>query len=104
MMQSLGKKFMLYDGFFTTLIPSDNSYAYALEAKVNDTGQRVEKALGDEEKLHEVLNSIAEETANAIKKLPKAPVKVTVDGGITRSEYLIQVQVTKHSCKKTSNF
>lgn len=103
-MQSLGEKFILRDGFFTTLIPSGKRYGYALEAKVNATGRNVEENLADKKKLQQILISIAKEAAKAVRKLPIVPLKITADGGITRNtfilekqEELLKIPIKKHS-------
>lgn len=91
-LQSIGKKFLLKDGFFTTVIPLKNGFGYALEAKIDATGQTVAKHLTDKTKLYKTIDNIAEDTACVIKRLPVVPKEVTVDGGITREKYMITKQ------------
>ncbi|MDE2026230.1 MAG: hypothetical protein KGJ07_07085, partial [Patescibacteria group bacterium] len=91
-LQSIGRKFLLKDGFFTTVIPLKNGIGYALEAKIDATGQTVTKHLHNKAKLFQTIDSIATTTAEVIKRLPIIPKEVTVDGGITREKYMLTKQ------------
>jgi len=91
-LQVIGKKFLLKDGFFTTIVPLQKGFGYALEAKIDATGQTVAKHLQDKVELIKTINQIATDAATVIKNLPIIPKEVTVDGGITREEYLIKKQ------------
>ncbi len=91
-MQSLGKKFAIEKDFFTTIIPHKNGSGYALEAKINSTGETVSRHLKNKKMLFKALDEIAAKVAQEIKKMPNKPLKITVDGGITREKYLIKQQ------------
>ena len=91
-LQAIGKKFLLKDGFFTTIIPLKNGFGYALEAKIDATGQTVAKHLKNAAKLKKTVDGITQTVATVIRKLPIVPKEITVDGGITREKYLITKQ------------
>lgn len=92
LMQSIGKKFSLHDDFFTTIIPCENGVSYALEAKIDKSGKSVEEVLTNKKLLYKVLERIAKDAAQEIKKLPITPKKIIADGGITREEFLLNTQ------------
>jgi glycerol kinase len=91
-LQVIGEKFLLKDRFFTTIVPLKKGFGYALEAKIDATGQTVAKHLQDKVLLRETIDRIVHDAAVVIKNLPIVPKEVTVDGGITREAYLIKKQ------------
>lgn len=93
LVQSLGKKFSLSPGFFTTLLPTtDGRSIFALEAKVENCAAAVEAVLNEPKKLKKVLTKIAGKVDKAIKKLPLKPQKIIADGGVTRDGIIIDLQ------------
>lgn len=83
--QIQGAKFTRASGFFTTLTATTTAHApaYALEAKVNDSGKKVAAVLGVPAKMKRVVTAIMKDVALHLKKLPIAPKKIIVDGKIT---------------------
>lgn len=92
MMQTIGESFQTANHFFTTITPGKGKTLYALEAKVAKGGKQVEPYLDTPEELYPILDNIAEEAAFFVKKFPHQPSEVIVDGGLTRSDYLIKKQ------------
>ncbi|MDP3697842.1 MAG: FGGY family carbohydrate kinase [Candidatus Taylorbacteria bacterium] len=90
-MQSLGESMDILDPFFTTLIPSRGEAYYALEAKVSGYGE-IKSLLKKPKKLKAVLEKLANDTGEYIKKMPFMPKELIVDGGITRLEQLVSIQ------------
>jgi glycerol kinase len=91
-MQAMGNNFKVYKDYFTTIIPRKNSFSYALEAKIDNSGKNVQNNIKKIEKLEKVMDTIAEDAALAIKDLPVKPNFIVVDGGITRDDYIIKKQ------------
>lgn len=105
-MQSLGSTFAHRKGFFTTLIPHGRTPRYALEAKIDAGGADVEKVLGDQRKLHTVLNSLAQKVDDYLRGLPIKPRKIIIDGGVTRDGQMgiIQAEVSRLPIQAMSTF
>lgn len=91
-MQSIGESFAIHAPFFTTLIPGHGEPFYAVEAKINASGQEITAALGNDAKLKICLTRLAKHVDRVIKKLPIIPQSLTIDGGITRDGIIAQVQ------------
>lgn len=83
-MQTLGSAFRTKDPFFTTLVPKGKGSEFAFEAKVGVTGPDVEKRLGKPDELKRYFRDIARKVNRYIKRLPKKPVEIVIDGGATR--------------------
>lgn len=90
--QELGTEFSLADGYFTTLVPRGKTSAYALEAKVCVSGPDVEKRLDDPKALRTYLYQLAKKTDVYIKKLPKKPKEIIIDGGSSRDGLILPIQ------------
>jgi len=91
-MQLLGDRFVIRDGFFTTLVPFKRGTAYALEAKIAVSGPEVAKRLRRPAELERYLRKLAMNVNSAIKRLPEKPKELIVDGGISRSPLLAPIQ------------
>jgi glycerol kinase len=91
-LQSLGVHFKLYPDFYTTLIPHPQQPWYALEAKIEQSGKRIQDAINESKPLTPILNHIVCTVNAYIKKLPHKPAKLIVDGGITQSAELLKLQ------------
>ncbi len=83
-MQTLGKSFKTKDPFFTTLVPKGKGSEFAFEAKVGVTGPEVEKRLGKPKELRKYFYEVARKVDRYIKRLPKKPIEIVIDGGATR--------------------
>jgi len=90
--QVIGRKFKVHKPFFTTLAAHPRRPFYALEAKVEDCGQDVQRVLPDIAALRKVLTRIAASVAVYLKKLPSAPTHIVLDGGAVRDGYLVGIQ------------
>lgn len=91
-MQELGEKFITKDTFFTTLIPKGKGTAYALEAKVCVSGPEVEKRLEHPKELIRYFYRLARHVDGYIKKLPKKPKEIIIDGGSSRDGLILSIQ------------
>lgn len=90
--QVLGTKFTLHNGFFTTLVPTSGARRYALEAKVGKSGAEVARLLPHPARLQLFLRELAKKTNTNLRKLPRVPTSIRVDGGITQSDFLLAEQ------------
>ncbi|MBI2623645.1 MAG: hypothetical protein HYW65_03670 [Candidatus Liptonbacteria bacterium] len=104
-MQITGAQFRIQKPFFTTLTASRKN-PYALEAKVPGCGAEVDALLRAKKPLEGALRNIARRVDNYLKKLPKKPARLIVDGGITQAPYLLAAQtaVSKLPVKKQKIF
>ena len=87
-MQIIGKEFKIYPDFFTTLTPCNNGAIYAVESKINSTGEETRELLKNPAGLKKYLTQIAGEVDTIINKLPIKPGELIIDGGITRDGLL----------------
>lgn len=84
--QTIGSAFAINEPFFTTLLPHITSPWYGLEAKINDSGARMQAVLNKPEERKALLNELANDVAGYIKKLPLQPKELIIDGGITQAK------------------
>lgn len=96
-MYSLGRRFILRQPFFTTLIPSYSRPKFALEAKIGGCGQAMEKVLGRPVLMYKLALKLAKEVDFYLKKLPDRPGRIVIDGGVTQYNLLplIQQKISK---------
>ncbi len=92
LVQNLGRKYVLKQPFFTTLMPGAKRPQFALEAKIEGSGAAVDKVLHDTNKLDKALRHIAKDVDVYLKKLPLRPKALVVDGGITRDGRMVSIQ------------
>ncbi len=100
-------KFTINPKFYTTLVPYKNkSIKYALEAKIEQSGVQVAKALKNKKLLPSIMKKLARKTAEVVRDLPQKPQNIIVDGGITQSNLLIQYlhEETKLRIKKQTTY
>lgn len=83
-MQVLGPVFQSHPPFFTTLVPHRGRPWYALEAKVAPSGPQVTRLLGRPRALRAYLRVLARKTNQCLRRLPRRPKVVVLDGGATR--------------------
>ncbi len=86
------KKFILHKNFFTTLVPDRKGISFALEGKIEKSGEKVTSFLSSPAKLRACLLSLAKDVDRLIKKLPIRPKELVVDGGITRDGIVTLIQ------------
>lgn len=100
-MKLLGNDFALHKGFLTTLAVGDgNTPQYALEAKIDDGSARTMPVLNDEQKLKQVVEEMATETAPILAKLIDEQTSVVyADGGISQNDNLIRKQEELNNIK-----
>lgn len=84
-MQNLGNKFSVVEGFYTTLAASKG---YAVEAKIDFGSSQVDPLLSNPKKLKRVLIKAAKSVAKIVTKLPIKPKKLIIDGGISMNKDL----------------
>ncbi len=84
-------RFLIKSGFYTTITPSLNKPKYALEAKIGWGGKKIEEVLDNRKKLNLLIRQLIDETAIIIHELPYKPLKIIVDGGVSRNEPLIRL-------------
>lgn len=94
LMQVVGSRFALHDDFFTTLVPTQNGKEsqYALEAKIDYGGKRIEPVLNNPTRLKSRLTAIAREVDRKMSRLPIVPLSVHIDGGVSRDGLMAQIQ------------
>jgi len=95
LMQVVGEKFRSQKNFFTTIFPGcakEKNALYAIEAKIEGSGSRVDNFLRKKMDLLPLLKKIAREVDVYVKKLPLKPSKLIIDGGITRDERMGKIQ------------
>lgn len=91
--QLLGKSFAWHPPFFTTLVPAlGKGSAYALEAKIEGSGETVDRLLSDWPRLLFYFRRLAKQVKLMIDQLPISPEKIVVDGGIARDGYVVEIQ------------
>ncbi|MCW1891788.1 MAG: FGGY family carbohydrate kinase [Candidatus Uhrbacteria bacterium] len=90
--QSLGSTFKLSENFFTTLVPHGHESAYALEAKICVSGPDVTKRLKNPKALRTYFYELAKKVDTEIKKLPKKPKQLLIDGGSSRDGLILAIQ------------
>lgn len=105
-MQSLGRHFVLKEPFFTTLIPNRSRPAYALEAKIDCCGGKVDRLLASRRNLDPTIGALARKADELIRRLPRKPRRIIVDGGLTQAKNLpaIQSRISKIPVKRQSIF
>lgn len=91
-MQILGLRFRIREPFFTTIVPGKKRPIYALEAKIDCCGKKVESVLDKPKKLKAALTILTKVVNSHLKKLPQKPKELIVDGGVSQAEYLISTQ------------
>lgn len=90
--QSVGSRFEARPGFFTTLVPGKRGSVFALEAKVEGSGEAVAALLGDPSALSAYLKSLAKKISAKLARLPYVPSRVVVDGGAARDGIVVAFQ------------
>ena len=91
-MQVLGPDFRTKTPFFTTLIPNTPRPSYALEAKIDCCGNKVDALLAKNKDLNPTIHKLALQVDEYIKALPKKPKEIIVDGGLTQAKDLVRIQ------------
>ncbi|HEY9586298.1 MAG TPA: FGGY family carbohydrate kinase [Candidatus Paceibacterota bacterium] len=89
LVQVLKEGFTIVQDFFTTLLPTQSGASYGLEAKIGEYGQEVARLRERGLSLENLTKTIAESVKPWIRKLPTAPKKIVIDGGITQSPFLL---------------
>lgn len=92
LVQALGSKYVLKRPFFTTLMPSTRRPGFALEAKIEGSGAKIDRVLHDDRKLDQALTRIAKDVEVYLNKLTIRPKDLVVDGGITRDGKIVAIQ------------
>ncbi|NQV13662.1 MAG: hypothetical protein HQ530_05180 [Parcubacteria group bacterium] len=90
--QQIGDKFAVHQPFFTMLLASQDKPIYAVEGKVESSAREVDAVLDKPAELHQVITHLAKKVDKYIQRLPLKPVKIVVDGGITKYKHLTDIQ------------
>lgn len=88
----LGSRALFCSPFITTLVPDKNGTSFALEGKVEGSGEAVDQLLNDPSKLRPFLKKLAVQIDGYIKLLPKRPKEIIIDGGIARDGIIVELQ------------
>ncbi len=98
-MELLGETCELVDGLSTTLAlgPSGASW-YALEGKVEGVVRRAEEFPGGSAQWKKALQSIAVDVERCLERFPRKPVRIVVDGGISKFDVLLEFQRIASRC------
>lgn len=91
-MQIIGTTFRIHPHFFTTLVPDGRKPLYALEAKIDCGGKKVERVLKKPKELKKLFHAMAKKIDRLIRRLPQKPGEIIIDGGVTRDEGLSAMQ------------
>lgn len=91
-MQNIGSRFSLQPHFFTTLLPSSGKAIYALEQKIEGSGQKTTSLLSHPVKLRVYFRQLAIHTHAWVKDLPQRPAQLIIDGGISRDGIIADIQ------------
>jgi len=86
------RNFILSSDFFTTLVPTRKGVGFALEGKIEKSGEKVTSLLSSPNKLRAYLRSLALDVDRLIKKLPTRPNELVVDGGSARDGIVTLIQ------------
>ncbi|NBS41607.1 hypothetical protein EBS80_03020, partial [bacterium] len=90
--QTTGRRFAAHPGFFTTLVPGKRGSVFALESKVEGSGETVAALLDDPAGLARYLKSLAKKIRAKLARLPRRPTRVVVDGGVARDGIVVGFQ------------
>jgi glycerol kinase len=90
--QILGPDFRIKKSFFTTLVPNSPRPSYALEAKIDCCGNKIDSLLEKGKDLNPAIYDLATQVNEYIKMLPKKPKELIVDGGVTQAKDLVRIQ------------
>jgi len=90
--QNIGSSFEYKKGFFTTLVPNTPKPDYMLEAKIEDSATKIDALLEQGKDLNPLIKQFAKNVGVYIKRLPRRPKQLIVDGGITQAPDLVQIQ------------
>jgi glycerol kinase len=85
-------RFVLHPNFFTTLVPTRKGVGFALEGKIEKSGEKVTSLLSSPNKLRAYLRSLALDVDQLITKLPTRPRELVVDGGSARDGIVTLIQ------------
>lgn len=99
LLQSIGRRFVLRDGFFTTLMANSVQPTYALEARIPFYGREVEAVLASPKALLRVLRRLAVQTARMLPRLPQQPKLLVVDGGVIRDPRVVPLIADAGGCR-----
>lgn len=91
-MQNIGKRFLLGDAFFTTLVPGTDGSDFAVEMKVEGTGEAVAKVVDNSDTLKKYLKTLAKHVDRHLKLLPHTPPLIIADGGVARDNIVVEFQ------------
>lgn len=90
--QVLGRRFALHPPFFTTLVPAiGGETCYALEGKIEGSGEMVDRLLSDLPKLFVYFQKLSVRVQKSLAYLPYTPSNIVVDGGIARDGSLVEI-------------
>ncbi len=89
--QIIGSNFQIRPPFFTTLVPNEKQPWYALEQKINESGSRIQELLDKKMDLAPLLKEFSEDVNIYLKKLPRQPAELVIDGGITQAPALADI-------------
>ncbi|MBU2101370.1 hypothetical protein KKH05_01485 [Patescibacteria group bacterium] len=91
-MQNLGPSFRASKYFFTTLVPNKPKPNYALEAKIENSAEKIDALLKKNKNLNPLIKKFAQKVDVYLKRLPRKPKVLIVDGGITQAPDLTRIQ------------
>lgn len=91
--QVIGKRFVIQPDFFTTLVPAfGKGSLYAIEAKIEKSGETVSTLLSSPVALTRYFRRLATHVNRLIQSLPVRPSQIVVDGGVARSGLVASIQ------------
>jgi len=103
-MQDLGSKMRLKDGWMTTLTPGRKRSSFALEHKIEQVGVSATRLLNKPKQLEAYVTKLVRTVARAVKALPTKPRVLVLDGGVSQHplvapllEKATGIKVKKHA-------
>ena len=90
--QVIGKSFRLRQPFLTTLTPDTIGTSFALEGKLEGSGEAVNLLLKNPTGLHAYLKKLSVRVDGLIRQLPVQPIGIVIDGGGERDGIIVTLQ------------
>lgn len=90
--QVSGRTFPSHASFVTTLVPDRRGTSFALESKIEGSGETVARLLERPARLRAYLKKLAGKVDDSLRRLPKRPKQVIADGGIARDGIVVELQ------------
>ncbi|MBI5370314.1 hypothetical protein HZA85_03955 [Candidatus Uhrbacteria bacterium] len=93
LVQVIGRKMQIHAPFFTTLMPAvGKGSVFALEAKIEGSGETVTRLLKYPKSLERYFKNLTKKVNHLVVQLPVRPRQMVVDGGVARDGIVVEIQ------------